>query len=429
MTHGISAMIRDNSEAAVGLFALALEDYDPMKTRVLDVSRYQSMPDGSGGFSEYMDFEKAKSRGIEAVVIRCTVGNYYVDPCFETYWDLAGAAGLLRSAYHVVAPATSVAYGNKIISAESQIAWFMAHFGYRQPDFELVQDCELTRNQSPEIITNLIKKCIDLIEGYNHNNMIYTRGNWWQWNVRRRSYWQDYPLWIARYNSYIDHPWNDDENTDPLDWTEWDLWQWSADGNNMGDFYGSAGEEDIDLNRVRDPNFFETQPPPNGGNGNVTKLDDFIKKMQDNNIAMTARIEYSTGDDWGDDNGDNGDPPVEPPPGNGDEPEYPANAETRVIAEYEFEHDEEHKIKKPFVYQFVSWKKTPDEAPPFGVMNIAKIGSPAWQLEIGQKVLVSHDKYRVSPDEMCKSNLVREWYDHGKGEDVHYYLDNGNLKK
>ena len=110
--------------------------WDPMVTRVIDVSRYQSTLDDDGNIIKHMNFEQAASQGIIATAIRCTVGDYYTDPCFADNWKNAGAAGLMRTAYHVITPADS--YG-RVISAEKQIDRFLSVFGNRQPEFEIVR--------------------------------------------------------------------------------------------------------------------------------------------------------------------------------------------------------------------------------------------------------------------------------------------------
>jgi len=80
---------------------------------------------------------------------------------------------------------------------------------------------------------------------------IYTRGYFWNDNVGTNSRLaSSLPLNVARYNNSITHPWENDSYSPlrPTSWTNWDLWQWSADGNGLGKFYGCMSSA-VDLNR------------------------------------------------------------------------------------------------------------------------------------------------------------------------------------
>ena len=206
---------------------------------VLDVSRWQGE----------MDFNKAYSAGARAVCIRATVGDYYTDPRFIENWHKAKDAGLLVSAYHVIAPALDAVF----ISAEAQMDHFLNVLGTRISDFPFVLDCELSGGQQVENITNVIKKSCDILEGYLGKPIIYTRKYWWDSYVSRRDYWSDYDLWVAHYT---------DAETPllPMDWDTWELWQYSADGNGRGAEFGAESRA-IDISRVRAPDYFDFSEP------------------------------------------------------------------------------------------------------------------------------------------------------------------------
>lgn len=76
--------------------------------------------------------------------------------------------------------------------------------------------------------------------------MIYTRATFWDPNVSPFDV-GDHMLWVAHYTSVLPEPWV------PIDWKKkglkWFLWQWSADKNKMGPYFG-ASSRDIDRNRV-----------------------------------------------------------------------------------------------------------------------------------------------------------------------------------
>ena len=265
-------------------------DYDYMAhTPMIDVSYWQGN----------MDFEIAASQGIRAVCIRATVGDYYTDPRFLENWDKARSAGLLVSAYHVIAPALDGVF----ISPEAQINNFLNALNDRKPDFPLVMDCELTRDQGVETITNTIKKCCDLVEDAYDTPMIYTAKYWWESNVARRQYWSNYPLWVAHYTDA-------DEPLLPADWISWAVWQYTSKGD--GATYG-AESKSIDLNRIYDPEFLNINPQPPEPEEPKMTYEEFLKLNAQYGVVTTANVEYIMAD-IPDAPTDPVDPPIDPPP-------------------------------------------------------------------------------------------------------------------
>lgn len=217
---------------------MSAPEYDYMNGLVVcDVSKWQGD----------IDFKKMKAAGACAVAIRATVGDYYTDDRFEEFWQLAKEADLLVSSYHVVTPEKP---------KQAQMERYLNVMGMRTPDFQPVLDCELSRDQTSERITNVIKFCADYLMDFYGDCMIYTSSGYWNAHVNRRDYWSNYPLWVAHYTSA-------QKPLLPADWNQWEMWQWSAGGNGQGAKYG-ASSRDIDLNRVRDPNFLPLEPilPP-----------------------------------------------------------------------------------------------------------------------------------------------------------------------
>jgi len=207
---------------------------------VLDVSRYQGA----------IDWHKAASRlrelgvTVPRVAIRATVGDYYMDDRLLANWDGARAAGFRTTAYHVVTPD---------ISAAAQADWFLGATAglVGAPDldqsFDWVLDCEIARGQGKHTVTQVIKDMLALIGG---NAAIYTRKSWWDANVEtgQPDWYASRPLWVAHYG--VDTP------ALPVGWSDWTLWQYSADGNHRGAEYG-AQSDSIDLSYMR----VSTDPP------------------------------------------------------------------------------------------------------------------------------------------------------------------------
>ena len=71
-------------------------------------------------------------------------------------------------------------------------------------------------------------------------------GLWNTWaNYGEVSWAKDYPLWAIDYRKgSIDRGYP----SWPLDWEDWSAWQYSADGNQMGQYYGTVNNVSIDLN-------------------------------------------------------------------------------------------------------------------------------------------------------------------------------------
>ena len=219
--------------------------------------------------------------------------------------------GLKVASYHVYMPATS---DGRKITPEAQMEKYLRAMDNKQPDWYPVLDCEKHRNQDKFYITDGIFSCLQTLDINYNDSIVYTRGSWWQENVIRNDF-NDWDLFIARYKPGLEHPWEDDPNTDPLDWDDYDLWQYSADGNGRGAEFGAASRS-IDISKVNDPNYFNLT---NGDEPTMSNLENFLKLMEQYKVATTANIEYvAIGDmptdpgNGGNGNGGNGEPPAPP---------------------------------------------------------------------------------------------------------------------
>lgn len=174
----------------------------------IDVSRWQ----------REIDWEKVAAAGYRFAVIRATIGNYYTDPRFYVNWDGAREAGLLVSAYHVLAPERP---------ADSQMERFFDTLGPRAAHLPLVLDVELSREVSAEDITASVRACVDTIEEEDGRGpVIYTARWFWDRHVSESPDWADYDLWVAHYG--VDSP------SLPKGWDEWMFWQHSDHGEVPG---------------------------------------------------------------------------------------------------------------------------------------------------------------------------------------------------
>lgn len=206
----------------------------------LDVSRHQNK------FKDCIDWSIAKQRGVVFGAARATVGDYYKDPSFRANWEGMKANGIYRTAYHVVRPDYSVSKQIDLLfeALQGDIA-----------DLPLVLDVEVvgpgTGPFDPTDVNKAVKQCANLIRAKDGCwPIIYTAGwyaNTYLGTLDDRAYLKEFEVWLAQYNTYIDepdpvYPWNGD----------WDIWQFSADGNMRGAEFG-AESRDIDIDLYNGP--------------------------------------------------------------------------------------------------------------------------------------------------------------------------------
>ncbi|MBS3783587.1 MAG: glycoside hydrolase family 25 protein, partial [Anaerolineae bacterium] len=186
------------------------------RTPGIDVSRWQGE----------ISWGQVAAAGYRFAAIRATLGNYYTDYRFYVNWDGAREAGLLVTAYHVVAPERP---------ADSQMERFFDTLDGRSPDLPLVLDVELSRGVSPEDVAASVKVCADVIEEQEGRKpVIYTARWFWDHSVLDAPHWPDYDLWVANYG--VEAP------SLPGAWDNWTLWQYSDHGN----VPGIGGATDLD---------------------------------------------------------------------------------------------------------------------------------------------------------------------------------------
>lgn len=205
---------------------------------VLDVSRYQ----------EPIQWATMWARGVRLVLLRLSVGNYYKDVQFNKFYAQARAAGFLLGAYHVTKPSNTV---------ESQWIQIVNSLEGRLLDIPLIFDNELHDNLSQTQVSNTIAGLTQIHKEVIGNYPVqYLRGYWWNTYTATRPIFGQCPLFIARYTT-LAHPWNDWAAFKPRDWETWALWQFSADGNGLGPYYG-VGSASVDISRGNAPDLETT---------------------------------------------------------------------------------------------------------------------------------------------------------------------------
>lgn len=254
------------------------------KTFGIDVSKWQ----GS------IDYHQCYRDGVKFAAIRCTVGDYYTDERFLENWIGFKEADILRAPYMVVAPAWSAYYGYKPVTAQAHMELFNNTFDGMELELPIVLDCELSRNQTPEYIADLIADLCWMIDNqYGRLPIIYTRGNWWNENTVSKTVFGLCDLWIARYNTAISHPWEDRDIFKPRDWDDWKFWQWSEEyqidgipnANVDADWFNGTLEDLLEYAEQETP---EPEPDP--------ELEERVEALEQGFLLLTSQFKQFKGE-------------------------------------------------------------------------------------------------------------------------------------
>ena len=177
----------------------------------------------------------------QAAYIRAGFGSNGIDAL--VYDNVSGAedAKMPFGLYWYVKPNNNTNWQDHIASFYN--VW--KDFGGQLPP---VWDVEYTglakKNDTSNWLTKLAKNWEDKA---GVAPMIYTRASWWNWYTARMDWPKMLDLWVAHYTSASQPAIPDDwgKVANPRTWT---FWQWSADGNGLGELYGVESGS-IDRNR------------------------------------------------------------------------------------------------------------------------------------------------------------------------------------
>ncbi len=183
----------------------------------IDVSHYQ-------GRIEFDKLElQLKNRKIEFVVIRASMGKDAVDDRFKQNWKGFRSLPVRLGAYHYYRPNE-----NSSLQARNFIKTTSLKSGDLVPVLDIEKHSTI---QSKDRLREGLKNWLNIVEDhYGVKPMIYT-GDRFFWEVLHGHGFDEYPIWIANYNSIIEP---ETEN--------WTIWQFSERGTLPG------VKEKIDLN-------------------------------------------------------------------------------------------------------------------------------------------------------------------------------------
>ncbi len=181
----------------------------------IDVSRYQS----------FINWGKIQKQGIHFAFAKATEGINHKDSTFQRNWLEMRKVGIKRGAYHFFRPA---------ISAELQAQNFINFVEMKSGDLPPVLDVEVINGVSKTELLNGIRTWLFQIEiNYNIKPIIYTNQDFF--NEYISGHFEDYPIWIARYNSW----WKPNLRKNK----KWHFWQYG----NRGKLEGINGNVDFNV--------------------------------------------------------------------------------------------------------------------------------------------------------------------------------------
>lgn len=176
------------------------------KVYIVDVSSHQSS----------IDWNKVYASGIDGVMLRAgftgyKYGTYNKDSYFETFYAGAKAAGLKVGAYYYGQP-TSVS------DAETEATYVLGILNGRDFDLPVAYDLEYATNDSgltgrlyessftSSALTTVANSFCKKLVNAGYDTMVYTNCTLLTQHMIQSAL--NYPVWLARYNSFVDYTCN-----------------------------------------------------------------------------------------------------------------------------------------------------------------------------------------------------------------------------
>lgn len=193
----------------------------------IDVSHYQAQ----------INWDTISQQNISFAFVKATEGATHVDTLFSHNWTEMDRVGLKRGAYHFFRPQTS-----PVAQAQN----FIEQVKMNDGDLPPVLDVEVRDDMSKRRLIDAVRTWLIIVETrYDIKPIIYTNIKFY--NRYLAGHFNEYPVWIARYNT---------REPRLVGGREWDFWQYG----NKGLIEGIDGFVDF--------NVFK---------GNLLELEDFCK--------------------------------------------------------------------------------------------------------------------------------------------------------
>jgi lysozyme len=187
----------------------------------IDVSEYQGE----------IDWQAVANSGVTFCFVKGTEGVESRDPMFLENWKGAKSVGILRSAYHFfIASKDPVVQANNFLTLTQKV--------WENSDLPPVLDLEKTYFMNPGSVLDRAQVWLNTVEkAIGRKPIVYTFPNFWHEGLEDTHRLNNYPLWIAHYET--DTPWV------PGGWKTWNFHQYSESGTIPGI------EGDCDLNNFK----------------------------------------------------------------------------------------------------------------------------------------------------------------------------------
>jgi lysozyme len=178
-------------------------------------------------FQGTIDWPSVAADGIGFAFVRLSYGDIFRDPKFDTNWQGALDAGVVRGAYQFFKPSQSVsAQAQMMIDAMSTM---------QTGDLPPMLDVEVSDGESPSRVAAKVEQWTEAVQSaLGVAPIIYSGSYFWRDDVGGSSDEQDNPFWIAQYTTKCPNL--------PLPWSRWTLWQYSSTGS----VSGIRGHVDLD---------------------------------------------------------------------------------------------------------------------------------------------------------------------------------------
>lgn len=200
---------------------------DEFEVHGIDVSHYQAK----------INWDTIASQHVAFGFVKATEGATHVDTLFCRNWGEMERVGIKRGAYHFFRPQTS-----PVAQAQN----FIQQVQMKDGDLPPVLDVEVRDDVSKRRLVDAVRTWMIIVESrYDIKPILYTNIKFY--NRYLAGHFDDYPVWIARYNT---------REPRLAGGRQWDFWQYG----NKGLINGIDGYVDF--------NVF---------NGNLLELEDFCK--------------------------------------------------------------------------------------------------------------------------------------------------------
>jgi GH25 family lysozyme M1 (1,4-beta-N-acetylmuramidase) len=180
-----------------------------------DISGWQH-PNGAT-----INWDKVAAACNSFAIVKATEGSSYTNPYFASDWIGAGAAGLIRGAYHFARPALPMSTATQQADRFAAVVGSMRYSGTLPPILDLEENGGLS---AASLITWTQTFLDEVQRKTGRTPAVYTYRFFWSESMASTSALRRYPLWIADYTSGATEPHS------PLigSWSDWALWQYTA---------------------------------------------------------------------------------------------------------------------------------------------------------------------------------------------------------